>query len=160
MCMVFMSGLPYAGKSLIVNEIIKKLPPSLHVVVLDPKTYRCDNYDQLNEEQKKDENISIWEATLDVLGEEIKKLSNKSVLIYDTACATRTRMEPYFRDAKKSGHKVLYIFVQASEGKCDERAVDKKLPEEVINRYLDNFSKNVAVFKKLSDRMIIIITII
>lgn len=153
---IFMSGFPFAGKSVIARAIASSLPAEAHNVLIDPKAFRCDDFESLNEENKRTENLSIWEVSLDLLAEQIKKLSNKSILIYDTACASRTRMEQHFRNAKKANHKILYLFVQADLEKCAERAGDKWLPDDVVDKYIKNFEENVPAFKKMSDKMMII----
>jgi tRNA uridine 5-carbamoylmethylation protein Kti12 len=153
---IFLSGFPFAGKSFVVNEIVTKLPTSGPVIVIDPKQYRCDNYEELSEDQKRDENLAVWEVSLDALYEQIKKLSNRTILFYDTACACRSRMEPLFRDAKRAGHHVIYLFVSADLGRCEQRAGSKWLPQEVIDKYIKNFEENITEFKRVSHKMFIV----
>lgn len=140
---LFMSGYPYAGKSVAAKMIVDELP--FAATIIDPKTWRCDNYDALNEDDKKDENLSIWETTLELLEETIKKTADNEITIYDTACANRERMLPLFKEARKHHH-VLFVFVKAPLSKCAERAGDKWFSNEVIDKYTKSFEENISVF--------------
>lgn len=150
---IFMGGYPYAGKSVVAQWIVDELP--WKATLIDPKTYRCENYDKLSEEDKKDENLAIWETTLEFLEETIKKTGNNEITIYDTACANRERMWPLFKEARKHHH-VLYVFVKCPLDKCKDRAGDKWFPDEVIDKYTRSFEENVSVFGSTAHKFFIV----
>ena len=151
---VFLSGYPAAGKSHVVREIVEKLP--FETTVIDPKTFRPDDYDKLDEAAKRDLNVSVWEVSLDVLSEQIKGTSDSTIIFYDTACANLQKMRPLFELAAAQGHHVVYLFVVSTLEKCKERIGDKWLAEDVIDRYTKNFKENINVFKALASKTLIV----
>lgn len=152
---IFMAGYPAAGKSFVVDQFTSKLPDELDVLVINPKELRPENYATLDEDQKREENLTAWEASLDCLDEKIKSLDPSKIVVYDTACASLANMRPRFELAKQHGHKVIYVFVQADEEIRETRAVER-LPKPVLEKYDFNFSESTPVLAKLADRAIVV----
>jgi predicted kinase len=150
---IFMAGYPKAGKSFVVDLICEKTDKD--ILVISPKECRDDNYDDLDEDDKREMDISAWSASLDILWEQLKSTDDTEIIIYDTACASLNKMKPYFEGAKEH-HTVVYVFVQASLAKCKERAGSKWLPGEVVNSYTQRFKEDVKTFKELSDYTVIV----
>lgn len=151
---IFFGGYPFSGKSTVARALAAQLPFVSETI--DPKTLRSDDYDKLNETVKREQNLSVWEVSLDLLSDQIEKNADSSILIYDTACANLPRMKPLFEKAAKAGHHVIFIFVVSPLQECMGRAGDKWLSKEVIDRYTKNFKENVNVFKALAHQTFIL----
>lgn len=152
--LVFMAGMPFAGKSYVVDKFVEKLPDE--VLVIAPKDYRPDDYDNMNEEQKKEVNITAWECTLELLKDNMKQYKKEEIIVYDTSCASYLTMYDYFQTARDCGHKILYIFVKASPEKCKERSGKNAISDEIIGKYKEKFKDSVKGLSKMSDKVIII----
>lgn len=149
-----MAGYPKAGKSFIVNLLCEKVDED--ILVISPKDCRDENYDKLDEEARREMDISAWSVSLDMLWEQIQETDDSEIIIYDTACASINKMKPYFEGAIKKGHTVVYVFVQAYLSKCRERSGENWLPKEVVNSYTERFKHDVKEFRELSDYTVVI----
>lgn len=147
-----MAGYPFAGKSYVAQLLAEKLP---RVSLINPKTFRTDDYESLSEEDKRDQNLAVWEVSLDLLAD-LKKEKDSEIFIYDTACANLERMRPYFQDARRFKHHVIYLFVSAELAKCKERAGKAWLPEDVIDKYTRNFETGASKFSSLAHKTFVV----
>lgn len=147
---VFMAGYPYAGKSVVARNIVEQLPYAANII--DPKSYRDDKYDQMSEEDKRIQNLSVWEVSLDLLNETIKSTPDNEITVYDTACANYEKMIPSYNAARRSGHHIVYLFVYAPLETCRARAGDAWLSDDVIDKYRRNFEANVPKFKQAAHK--------
>ena len=153
MSVIFLAGYPYAGKSFVIDLLIKTISDDL--IVISPRDFMDKGlYDDLPENEKREMNIAAWETSLDSLYDQIKANKNNQVIIYDSACASYKKMFPYFVDAKSSGHCVIYVFVDADLSICKKRAGDKWLSSSVIDAYTMRFKENVVRFAKLANKFI------
>lgn len=151
-----MAGMPFSGKSFVVNKICNELSKNMVVEVIDPKCLRSDDYSDCNEEKRRDINLAAWEVSLDLLMEEIEESPNKDVIIYDTACASLPAMEGHFITARKCKHQIFYVHIKAPLAVCRHRAGDAWLHEDVVSRYISKFKESVPRFTELSDVSFII----
>lgn len=149
-----MAGFPKSGKSFVLDLILSELGEK-DVFVVCPVDFRQDDYDVSNEEERKNIDLAVWEASLDLLWEETCGNDDSEVIVYDTCCASLNKMEPYFKGAKKKGHTVVYLFVKASWKKCEERA-ERWLPEDVVELYKEKFKDSIKGLSGLSDHTIVI----
>ena len=149
---IFMAGYPYAGKSYVARLLNVRFT---QICVIDPKTFRTDNYESLSEDDKREQNLAVWECSLDLLSDLMK--DKDAVIIYDTACANLERMRPYFQDARIAKHHVIYLFVSADLEKCKIRAGDKWLPEDIIDKYTRNFEVGAPEFGKLAHKTFVVV---
>jgi predicted kinase len=150
---IFMAGMPFAGKSYVVDKLVDNLPDE--VLVITPKDYRPEEYDSMTEEQKKEINIAAWECTLELLKAKLKESNNNEIIIYDTSCASYLTMYDYFQTAHDCGHKVIYAFVKTSIEKCKERSKNT-MSNEIMDKYKEKFKDSIKGLSKMSDRFIII----
>ena len=142
-----MAGYPFAGKSVVAREIAEKLPYQSEII--DPKQFHTPEYEKMDEEGKRIENISVWEVGIDTLQKEIDKSSDSNIVIFDTACANRDRMAPLIQAARKKGHHTILLFVEASEESRMRRQGERQLPESVIDKYKESFERNIPLFSKM-----------
>lgn len=148
-----MAGLPYAGKSYVINLIADAIPEK-ECLVISPKSFREDNYESLNEDAKREMNIAVWEVSLDYLGGIILKNKNQDLIFYDTACSSLCGMELYFQSAKRNGHKILYVFVHADVETCKARGAPIK--DEIFQRYNIAFSESIEPLINMSDAHVVV----
>jgi predicted kinase len=132
-----MAGMPYSGKSYIVEKVKKE-----GMVVICPKDYRPDDYDKCDENEKRDLNIAAWECSLELLEEQIKTNKNDVIIIYDTCCASYENMEYYFKLARKMKHKIIYCYVHCPLDICEKRA-ENNWNKEMIDKYMVNFKISI-----------------
>lgn len=151
---IFMAGYPFAGKSHVARLLVDQLPYAASII--DPKTYRDDGYHALSEEDKRIQNLSIWDVSLELLNETIKASAGNEITIYDTACASYDKMVPYFNAAKKCGHHVVYVFVKALLDVCAQRAGNEWLSDAVIDKYSRNFEANVQRFNQAAQKCFVL----
>lgn len=143
-----MAGLPFSGKTYVLGLIAEALLDK-ECLVISPKVFREDGYEQLNEEAKREMNLAAWEASLEFLGKAIQEDKNKDIIFYDTACSSLRRMEIYFQAAKRHGHKILYLYVHADVDKCKERGAS--IDDAVFDKYNSHFTESVEPLIKMSD---------
>jgi predicted kinase len=146
---IFMSGLPYSGKSYVVDLLSRHLD---NPVIISPKDLRTDDYSSSNDEHKRCIDIAAWKVSLDLLYQSMK--DKGSLIIYDTACASANVMQKVFSDAKLMGHKVLYVFVNTDIDICKNRA--NGAWSDKLDRYNDSFSVSIPILKKIATKMVII----
>lgn len=146
-----MSGYPFSGKSFVVGQLIEILP--YQVELIDPKSYRSEDYETLDEIKKREENLSVWQVSVELLVEAIRTMGDEEIIIYDTACSDRKSMYPIFLDAKRQGHHILFIFVIANLETCKQRAGDNWLSDEVIDKYTKRFEENTPLFAKTANKL-------
>jgi len=147
---IFMAGYPFCGKSHVARLATEGFPEC----VIDPKKFRSDKYDTLTESEKREENLDVWEVSLDVLKECLEK--DNPVVLYDTACASYLSMKPYFQLAKNYDRMVIYVWVDADLSVCKERASADWLPESVIDKYKKKFSISRPQLSEFSDGSLVI----
>lgn len=145
---IFMSGYPGSGKSFILDLLDKNIKEELYII--SPKDILPDVD---GEEEKREAMLAAWETSLECLWSEIHKNKNKDIIIYDTCCSSYNAMREYFIRAKKCGHCVVYVFVNADLDKCIEKS---GIDEGIFQKYKDNFSDNIPKFVELSDKQIVI----
>ena len=149
-----MAGYPFSGKSYIVELITQK--STKDILVINPKEYRGNNYDNLSSLEKREVNLSAWETSLDALRVIIRETNNNDITIFDTACASADVMEGVFRDAKSAGHAVLLVYVNADIGVCEKRAGKERLSDDVMKKYETNIASSIKRLWKISDGKIIV----
>jgi hypothetical protein len=150
---IFMAGFPKSGKTFVLDLILSKLKKDVFVVC--PVDFRQDDYDESNEEKRRDIDLAAWEASLDLLWEEVCGSDDSNIIVYDTCCASLGKMSPYFKGIRKKGHVIVYLFVKSSWEKCKERA-EAWLPKEVVNLYKDKFKYSIPGLCELSDHVVIV----
>jgi len=149
---IFMCGFPFSGKTHIL-ELLKKEYPDTDVI--DPKSYRDEEYPKLDEDGKREFNISAWQCSLELLQKTIENTKPDDLIAYDTACAS-DQMLDYMDFAKKYKHKVLVVYVNAKIDLCEKRAGKEWLSQEVVQKYKTNFKNNLLKFRKMADDFVII----
>ena len=143
-----MAGFPFSGKSYVLEAILSKI--AKEVLVICPKDYRDDNLKLKKEDQCKMD-IAAWDVSLEALWEHMQRVDDTELIFFDTACASLAYMRYYFEGAKRFGHNVGYIYVQANLAECKKRANDKWLPQDVLKRYKKKFIESIEPLIKLSD---------
>lgn len=150
-----MAGYPYSGKSLVVDKIVESIP--MDVIVVSPKDFRDEQqYATMDEDGKREVNIAAWSSSLDALWDLMHQYDDSEIIIYDTACASYSKMRPYFDEAKRLKHTIVYLFVHAPLTICKRRAGDDWLPKKVIDLYTVRFKGHVQDFANMSDFHIVI----
>ena len=152
---IFFAGYPFSGKSFIIDLLTRAIPDDL--IVISPRDFVDEKlYADLSENEKREMNIAAWEASLDMLYDQVKANKNDQIIIYDSACASYKRMFPYFVDSKSSGHFAIYAFIDADLSICEKRAGDKWLSGSIIDAYTMRFKENITRFAKLANKFIMI----
>jgi predicted kinase len=161
MAIVFMAGFPYAGKTYIVDKILRNYgddrdATSLWLKVISPKLYRPDDYERLSESERREIDLAAWECSLEDLEANILLAGmTNDVIIYDTACASLSSMLEYFKLAKSRGHVILYVFVNCPLKICKQRA-NGKLSNQIFDKYVQHFKDSIPRLSKMSDKAIVI----
>lgn len=137
-----MAGMPFSGKSFVVEKIKKE-----GMIIICPKDYRPDDYEKYDENDKRDLNIAAWECSLELLAEQINTTRNDIIIIYDTCCASYENMEAYFKLAKKMKHKIVYCYVSCPLDICEKRA-GKDWKKDMIDKYKVNFKISIPRLAK------------
>jgi len=137
-----MAGMPFSGKSYIVEKLKKE-----GMIIICPKDYRPDDYNKYDENEKRDLNIAAWECSLELLEEQIKTTKNDTVIIYDTCCASYENMEGYFTLAKKMKRRIIYCYVHCPLDICEKRA-GKDWNNSMIDKYKANFKISIPRLAK------------
>lgn len=151
---IFMAGLPFAGKTFVVDSLLGKIKQD--ALVISPKDFREDNYEKLSEPDRREMDIAAWAGSLEYLWVQIQARNDGEIVIYDTACASLDKMRPYFEGAGKNRHAVIYVFVHAGIRTCRERAGEKWLPKEVIDSYKSRFKDSVEKFCEIADHHVVV----
>jgi len=148
---VFMAGLPQAGKTTCTAVLVDRLREmDVDHAVIEPKSMRPEDYDDLPEFEKRQCDLDAWAVSLDVLMEQMECCGSGDVLIYDTACASLRIMSRYFRLARRFRHAVLYAYVKCPVEECVERGKDF-LTAETMDRYREKMLESIPELSRMAD---------
>lgn len=154
MSIVIMAGYPYSGKTefskLLVAELAKRNKTSKH---LTPHDYVCDEYWSLQPDNQRSAMIEAWGKCTN---EMVKSLQGSDTIIYDTCGSNLDVLSKHIPIMKLNKHKVIYVFIASHIDECKQRAGDKWVTKEALNRYQTEFNKSVYAMKRLCDRFFFI----
>ena len=154
MSVIFMAGWPKSGKSYIVAKLLKQLK-GRDVEVVCPRDYLEENFEQLEQEDKRANWLAAWRVGLDHLEEQILNSTDDDVLILDTAAASAKVMQYYFTLANKKGHTTVYLFVTASKDMIKQRS-GEEWNEELYEKYRVAFDESIPVLRKEASKAFIL----
>lgn len=151
---LFTGGFPYAGKTLFLDILSKNSNNTDDWIKLCPKDFYPENFDSLEEQERKDWAISSWENCLEEAADALTKYENDTLIILDTAASKFSKMSPLFYLAKAANHTIAYIFVHASLEDRETRTNEDVKRFEIY--YAKSFKKSVPKLKELSDKFMLI----
>lgn len=153
--LIMMGGYPYSGKTEFVNRLIP-LIDRLNILHIDLKDWFLPNYDELTEEQKRENGFAAWELSLEAVDEALWERRIDDVIIYDTAAASLDPMAQRLKIAKGGNHLTYYIVVSATAKECEARAGDEWIGSESIKYYFERYQKTIPALKEISDKFFIV----
>ncbi len=148
---VIMCGLPFSGKSTVVNALFDR---ASHYIIR-PDDFIPENTMSLNADMQRSIKIEAYNISIEKLQEYSKTLDESETVVLDMCNRDYSVLNQSFVSARKHGHKIITIFVHTSLTNCKARA-PKPLENSVFTKYIDAFHFSLPKFKKLSDSFIIV----
>lgn len=148
-----MAGFPFSGKSTFIKKFLSTTKHK--IIVIDPKEWIPEDIDTYDKNTQKDYRITAWQLCLEQANDCLRNHNN--IIIFDTAGASIEPLFNLFTNAKVLGHTTVYIYVSARVNECMQRAKEKWIGEDAVQKYISKFKQSVPEFTKISD---IIMTVI
>lgn len=142
-----MVGLPFAGKSVVVDI----LSEHLDVQVVRPSDWCSDSG---SEEEIRQERIAAWQIALEKIEQLIPNLS--ATIILDCGNSKFSTISDLIYQAKRRGHVVALVYVNARGSKCQQHAGAKWVPADVYEMYVNRLKESLPKYKKACNRMVVV----
>jgi hypothetical protein len=159
-----MSGYPFSGKTFVADKLVSGFGEDNNTVVinLSPKSFYNSiieaegvKEEELSEAVRTEWMLSAWECSLEKLNEFIEDCNPNDIIIYDSGCASADNMLAYFHNARKCGHRIIFVLINCKLSICKERAAGK-LEDHVWKSYTKKFTMSIPVLSKISDNIVVI----
>lgn len=146
-------GYPQSGKTEFARRLKTEIKWTVH---LDPKEWLPEDYVNLDDRARLAWMTSAWELACEKLTEYAEKTPNEVLIIFDTAAAKHLVISPMLSFAKKHGHTIIYVFVDASLKDRKQRTPEPGHIEKIQPGYTVDFKHTIPALKKLSDKFVLI----
>ena len=148
---VLTAGYPSAGKSLVCEKIKDKLL----ITCFDPKDFYLPEYEELDEDDRKQVAIAAWEICLESLYNDIRDSDNNEAVIFDSCMANKNQFSHIVDLCSQHKHDLIVIFVHCPIKICKERHKDE-MDDGVWRSYKDRIISILPEFDKFSRKVFLI----
>ena len=152
--LILMCGLPFCGKSVVLDIITEKT--ELSICIIRPEDWLPDDIDNLSAEEEKKYRIECWRTAISAVEDEVEQRDPSEMIVLDCANSKYGPLESLLRRAKRNGHKLVVLYVNARPTQCEARAGDHWVGAKVVGNYVENIKDSLPKFKSKCDRIIII----
>lgn len=151
---VLMCGMPSCGKSAAVDIIVESGETSFWII--RPEEWLPDNIAELSSQEEKEQRIGCWQKAMDAAEKAVEERDPSEVIVLDCANSKYRTLESLLRRAKRNGHRLVVIYVNAGVAQCEARAGSNWIGPEVAKAYIGNIRDSLPKFKSKCDRIVII----
>jgi len=150
--LILMCGLPFSGKSTVVDLLFKDPPVAKDVVLIRPSDYFPESF--ADSEEEKHFRIEAWKAAMNGAEEAVEAEKPETFIVLDCGNSKFRTTRGLIRLAKRNKHRVVLLYVHALVKQCEERAGKDWVGEDVAKGYIESIKDSLPKFKSKCDRVI------
>jgi len=150
--LILMCGLPGCGKSLCVDILLEGIDADL----VRPSDWMPDNIDQLGPDARREYGLACWKTAIDTTRDFIDACGDDDIIILDCGNSKYHTVAPIIKEAKKCGHRVVLLYVNASSDKCEDRLGDEWIGEDTASQYMRSIKKSLPKYKKACHKFLVV----
>lgn len=146
---VIMCGLPKSGKTTVVDQLF-----SDNDYIIRPADFVPENANQLSENLRKAMHLEAWKTGISLAREQIHEGTIDDVIVLDMCNREIEPLSTMIHFARKKGHKVVVLFVNAPTMACRSR--DDSLDDKVFRTYVSSIKESLPKYKSECDQLLVV----
>lgn len=150
--LILMCGLPFSGKSAVVDILVKHSSPW----VIRPEDWLPDDFASKSPDDQKNFRLECWRTALTQVEGAVEEREPTEVVILDCGNSKFAPLRALLRMAKRHGHKRAVLYVNSRVVQCQERAGDQWIGEDVAKSYVRNMRDSLPKFRERCDQLVVI----